>query len=220
MRLALAAALVALLLAAAPTHAAERFGRCAVPERATVGAVGGRLVVWSVEFADRWGDVIRRVTACRRTSGARVRVIEGFQDEQYSDEFTGFAVAGRYVALVDFSHGRNAAHATAVVVFDAYRARTVRREVAGFNPPFGDSGFTTVPALALARSGAVAYVVRHAEDRDHGGHPRERVGLRALDAAGRRLLDKGDGIDPASLRLDGAVVSWTNAGEPRSATLR
>jgi hypothetical protein len=33
------------------------------------------------------------------------------------------------------------------------------------------------------------------------------------------LLDSDPEIDPASLLLDGSTLTWTRAGEPRSATL-
>jgi hypothetical protein len=42
--------------------------------------------------------------------------------------------------------------------------------------------------------------------------------LHTIDAHGNHLLDAG-ALDPASLRLSGSTLSWTNAGAPRSATL-
>lgn len=43
--------------------------------------------------------------------------------------------------------------------------------------------------------------------------------VEADDASGHRILDSGPGIDVHSLRLDGHVITWTNAGEQRSAML-
>ena len=39
------------------------------------------------------------------------------------------------------------------------------------------------------------------------------------DASGHRILDPGPAIDVTSLRLDGHVLTWTNAGGRRSDTL-
>ena len=43
--------------------------------------------------------------------------------------------------------------------------------------------------------------------------------VEADDASGHRILDPGPGIDVTSLRLDGHILTWTNAGEPRSDAL-
>lgn len=39
------------------------------------------------------------------------------------------------------------------------------------------------------------------------------------DAAGRRVIDEGTGIDASSLRIEGDTVIWTNDGVPRTAAL-
>ena len=41
----------------------------------------------------------------------------------------------------------------------------------------------------------------------------------ACSATGELVLDHGEGIDPESLELHGSTLTWTNSGEPRSATL-
>lgn len=44
--------------------------------------------------------------------------------------------------------------------------------------------------------------------------------VHACEGARRRLLDEGAGIDLDSMRLHGHILSWTDAGAPRSAQLR
>lgn len=65
-----------------------------------------------------------------------------------------------------------------------------------------------------------------ANDRGHGvlvthefGYPRTRA-IYALDSTGERELDNGAGIDPDSVTVGDAGVTWTHDGEPRSAELR
>ena len=218
MRLAIAVALAALLLAA-PAGASERIGRCKVADSARVEARNAQLLVWSVRHRDRDDDFFTNYFACRRSSGARVPLTTTLQLLDYDEELSRVSVAGVHVAYARFSSGRGSA--ARVVVHDATRG-TERSARVGFDPSSGAYGHAEiVPALVVARTGGVAYVVHHPFDRDRSGAPREPVGLRAFDTdGGRRLLDKGGGIDPASLRLDGGTVHWTNAGEPRSAPLR
>jgi hypothetical protein len=207
------------LLLAAPASATTRVGRCEVPSKARVEAAGGRVIVWSLDKVDRDGDPFVRVFACRRSSGARAKVTETIPYLFTLDELRAFRVAGRYVAYVhDFRH--RCGQDLLVLVFDAYSRNHVRRRYAAFDPPFGDCTTSSIEALVLARDASFVYVVRHDTDIDHNLRPRVRVGLRAVDGEESRLLDKGDGIDPASVRLEGSTVHWTSSGEGRSAPLR
>lgn len=207
---ALGAALLA-LLAAAPAAGAREVGGCRVPDAATVHAVGGRLVVWSTMRVDPvWEDEITRVVACRRSSGTRVLVTETLVELQWSQEPYAFTVAGDHVAYAQAETGRT--FGLLVKVFDARRRREERSHVATWHPTVGGE-LSRIESLVLTRSGSVAWVIRHV-------HQPGGVGLRALDSDRSRLMDKGERIDPASLRLEGGLVHWTHAGEPRSAPLR
>ena len=220
MGLRLAPIALALLLLAAPARAAEPIDGCRIPDAATVEAVGGRLVVWSTAFRDRYGDVTTRHVACRRSSGARVTVIETYDDGIDRFAATRFAVAGDRVAYASELLDHYGTQFLSVEVFDARRRRLARRVYAGVDLPFGDALRASIDALVVTRSGSVAYVKRRSSDRDYNGRVVSRVALRATDATGGRLLDKGEGIDPASVRLRGATLSWTNDGERRSSALR
>jgi hypothetical protein len=41
----------------------------------------------------------------------------------------------------------------------------------------------------------------------------------ACESSGPRVLDSGDGIDPASVSLKGSTVTWSDSGAQRSAQL-
>lgn len=216
---ALGAALLA-LLAAAPAAGAREVGGCRVPDSATVQAMGGRLVVWSATHVDPvWEDEITRIVACRRASGARVLVTETLVELQWAQEPYAFTVAGDHVAYAQAEMGRS--FGLLVKVFDARRRKLEREAVASWHPTVGGE-LSRIESLVVTRSGAVAWGIRHRYGDLQGqpGSPREPIGVRALDSGGSRLLDKGGGVDPASLRLDGRIVRWTNADEARSAPLR
>jgi hypothetical protein len=214
----LGAALLA-LLAAAPAAGAREVGGCRVPDSATVQAVGGRLVVWTTTRVDPvWEDEFTRVVACRRASGARVLVTETLVELQWSERPYAFRVAGDHVAWAQAETGRR--FGLLVNVFDARRRRKEHSYVATWHPTAGGE-LSRIESLVLTRSGAVAWVIRHVHEFQYQpGTPRVPVGVRALDGDGSRLLDKGEGIDPSSLHLEGGLVRWTNAGEARSAPLR
>ena len=190
-----------------------------MPESATVEAVGGRLVVWSVEKVNEFDEPYSRFIACRRSSGARVRVITTLDDCCVVDELPHVRVAGRFVAYVRDQRYRGEQRLN-VFVFDAFARRDTGFTYAAYDSPYGPPTPSSVEALVLSRTGAFAFVVRHPDEQSDEGYLRVPVGLRAFDSGGRRLLDKGEGIDPASLRLEGGLVHWMNAGEPRSAPLR
>jgi hypothetical protein len=78
-------------------------------------------------------------------------------------------------------------------------------------PKFGPPG--SVGGLVLKDSGSVAWTVQVTDSQ-----PRRLVC--ALDAAGRRLLDSGAGIDLKSLKLTGSNLTWLNGGVAREATLQ
>lgn len=211
---ALGAALLTLALAA-PAAEARVVGGCRVPQSAKVDVVSRLVVVYSVTDGD-----FRDVFACRRSNGWTRRILQTFEDDCCaSDVLSHIQVNGRFVALVRDERYRGEQFLR-VLVWNAFRGKLAHTRMAAFDPRYGDAPTSVVPALVLSRTGAAAYVVRHEAEADYNGTPRVRVGLRTVEADGSRLLDKGDGVDPASLRLDGATVHWSNAGKARSAAIR
>ena len=77
------------------------------------------------------------------------------------------------------------------------------------------SPFACVSSLVLAVGGQVAWMTTPSINASPGGP----VSVYAKDAAGRRMLDSGTDVDPASLMLNGLTVSWVRAGVMRSALL-
>ena len=219
MRLALVA-VVALLVLAAPAAAARRIDRCKMPDRATVEAVGGRLVVFSLRHRDRDDDFFTHYHVCRRTSGKRSLLKETLEALDYNTYARHVSVAGNYVGYVYAAELGQHGSYVETVVYDSVRRRERDAAIAG---DFGSGAYLlpqVVPAFVLSRTGVAAYVVRHPSDVDPSGRPREPVGVRLVEAGDSRLLDKGAAIDPASLRIDRAGVHWTKAGQPHSAALR
>jgi hypothetical protein len=73
-----------------------------------------------------------------------------------------------------------------------------------------------VLSIVIKPDGAVAWIARMSSL--GGGHPELQV-LAANAGASARLLDSGDGVAPASLRLHGSRLTWKHGGQVRSATL-
>jgi hypothetical protein len=83
----------------------------------------------------------------------------------------------------------------------SYNRRTGRRRASGSGP---------ADALVVTPAGWLAWL-----------SPADATGartLQAVDSAGARVLATG-AIDPASLRADGATISWTAAGAPAAVAL-
>jgi hypothetical protein len=102
---------------------------------------------------------------------------------------------------------------TEVIVRRLSDGRPVSASAAATVP--GAESYTTVSALRVRSDGAVAWIALATSL----GTSRREIEVRAVDARGMRLLDSGLGIGIHSLRLAGAVVSWTDAGGRRSARL-
>jgi hypothetical protein len=73
-----------------------------------------------------------------------------------------------------------------------------------------------VANLLVSSRGSVAWIVSRGRDGRTSGFD-----VHSADAHGPiRVLDKGIGIDPKSLRLVGNTLTWENAGQPMSSNLR
>ncbi len=85
----------------------------------------------------------------------------------------------------------------------------------------GAESFQTVGSVVVKPDGAVAWIATNFSIVG-GGHG--TVEVHAADARGDRVLDKApshpERIDPASLRLVGSTLAWTDAGVSRHEILR
>jgi len=81
--------------------------------------------------------------------------------------------------------------------------------------------FTGAVRLRANPAGDVAVIVRDYQDESDPGYPPGpgpfRVDL--VDARGRRTVDRGTGIDPNVLTVDGLTVTWRHDGVERTANL-
>jgi len=152
-----------------------------------------------------------RFYVCVRANGRRFRA-----DDRRSQDVTmlksTLTSAGSFGAVA-YSYYRNEDTAgLRVVVIDL---RTGKQRVHAENPDeFSDP---RVPALVLRSTGAAAWVYEQTPISSSEG-----TRVREVHAAGTgaiRTLDSGLDIAAASLALSGATVSWTKAGERRTATI-
>jgi hypothetical protein len=79
----------------------------------------------------------------------------------------------------------------------------------------GAEAFQSVGSVVVIADGAVAWI---GSEHSIVGHS-SAIEVHAAGAGGDRVLDSGPNIDPASLRLHGARLSWVDGGATRHATL-
>jgi hypothetical protein len=148
------------------------------------------------------GELEGRVIACHRRSGRKTWL--WFHGESLERYFVApIRIKGPLVGFGAGTIGRSHNQGTWVEVIDTRTRRSLfsHAELDG----------TTVRDLELTRAGSLAWI---AEDDE------ERYPVRKRDAGGRRTLDDGAGVDPASLTRTDAELHWTKDGEPRSAAFR
>jgi hypothetical protein len=76
---------------------------------------------------------------------------------------------------------------------------------------FSQNGWSVPSDVELKDNGSVAWIL--------GGRPDWPLEVGALDKNGQRQLDRGTGIEPNSLTLDGSTLSWQNGNQTHSTTL-
>ena len=199
-----AALLVALaVLAAAPGTDAAHRAACA---RAGSHTVAKNPYVRVFETGDRDRGALH---GCLRSRDRRIRLADSFDDGYVESRgYASVRLARRYVAWAGWSEDISC-KADCPPGYDSQDSWIAVRNLAtGRRRSIETEALPA--ALVLTRTGAVAWA------RTAVGGQTE---LWADDADGTRMLDRGD-IDPGSLARGGLSVSWTNAGERRSATLR
>jgi hypothetical protein len=160
-------------------------------------------------------DGFRTSYGCLFSVGRRVRL--DHPDEGINA--VSFALAGRYVAFHQRFFEPVGDHFDDMVVVDLRTDR--RRHIAElytderYDEGVLDAGTTD---MALRRNGSVAWISCEADS--EGCDRSTPYQVHRIDGRGHRLLDTGRRIGPRSLRLTRRTVRWTNAGEPRSASLR
>ncbi len=79
----------------------------------------------------------------------------------------------------------------------------------------GAESFESIGSVVVMANGTVAWI---GSEHSIVGH-RSAIEVHAAGAGGDRVLDSGPNVDPASLRLRGARLSWVDGGATRHATL-
>lgn len=183
--------------------------RCRIPKGAVAVHRGTHVDTYS-DYADP-DDVngISGWVGCRRSDG-RVRLLLGLISTfGAGEDVRASASRGHRVATVTARWDRYGGGDEFVAVsLDAITGREIVRAYLGHNRDGGS--FAGVHEIAVHASGAMAAFG------DLDGTPR----VVAITGNGVvRELERGDGIDPGSLRLDGDTVRWRRAGMEHSAAL-
>ena len=205
---------LALVFAAALAVAIVSACGAASASRHRCSAASGKLVsqtstVRLYRVGDPAGTQELRYYICSRSTGRQFRV-DGSDPEDYVSK--GLASAGKYVLFAVIGHAGEdlgTLHPTVLNV------TTGGKQV--YNTSAEDFSTLKLSALAVNAEGSAAWVYEQFP-LDAGEGIRQRQ-VQKGDADGSAVLDDGLGIDPASLKLDGTSLTWTNAGQPKSATL-
>ena len=174
---------------------------------------------------------------CRRDTGRRSILGVQVPNGDYWFPPPAIAVAGPYAAyaqdVYDVDTGEDTRGTGILLVDTRARGDAFRLVVRGKAPATARRQYVKVGSLALRRTGAIAWVECPVIGRLRVGDPRPncvRAGL-SVNRVYKRdsntpqgdattdLLDEGTEIDPTSLRLRGATVSWTHDGKRRTAPL-
>ena len=144
---------------------------------------------------------------CLRSDNKRQTLAHGYDDIETSGSFDRVKVAGRFVAW-QFTAYDVSCKAACPPGYDPYSIHFTIRDLRKHKTVMVDGHVAPKGRLVLTTGGAIAWTQDTASD----------VEVNAYDAAKRHQLDHGD-IAPDSLTLKGKIASWTNAGQPKSATL-
>ena len=149
-----------------------------------------------------------KLYGCLRSNGRQQLLAESYDDGYVtSGSFAKVKVAGRFVAW-QFTAIDNSCKAACPPDYNPTMVHLSVRDLRKRKTVHVDGEVVKDGRLVLTTGGALAWTQGSSQG----------VAVRAFDASGARTLDDG-AIAPGSLRLQGSTVSWTNAGEQRSATL-
>jgi hypothetical protein len=95
------------------------------------------------------------------------------------------------------------------------RARVAEQAI----PDAGPSESHRVTDLELRYTGGLAWIVERRSFAQDPGSPTVTYEVHKVDRGGRQRLDAGADIDPTSLTLSGATISWRRGGVTRTAVL-
>jgi hypothetical protein len=149
--------------------------------------------------------------ACVLRSGRRYRLVDSRGPDVSSpgQHVAGTELAGRYVAWVVVRGSGDGPWTPAVQVFDLRKGKT-RFVRSGPDRPMGYAPLVDAMAFNRAGRGAVLFHFWRPEMPDNEQRPTEERELVAVDAGPERILDRGVGISPDSVRIAGFTAHWVN----------
>jgi hypothetical protein len=183
-----------------------KVGKCKLSSKWDVVAKNRMAVVFTVDRSS--GDAQQTLFGCMRSKGVRLRLVDSFDADFVSSVLFGQVVLnGRFVAW-QWTSTDISCKADCPPDYEPTTYQIERGDLKTRKSLKWDGGFADGNSLRLSDKGNTAWVQPSATGHDvHTGM-----------LAGNTVIDSGD-IDPASLRLTGTNLSWTNAGTGRSAQL-
>jgi hypothetical protein len=156
------------------------------------------------------------VVACRLRTGTRMTLLPGpgQRPPGLQRGVGGFELAGGLVGYRETQFGIDSG-TTRLLIADVGRRRVLRSIAGGSYVDAGLILSERVDVFVLTAAGAVAWVTTR---REHG----QLTGVTVSAAPPRgsaAVLDRGTAIDPTSLRLSGATLSWRDGGATRTARM-
>lgn len=175
-----------------------------------------------VRIYRRRGDTF----GCLRSQNKRYKLGTYRRDDFLIAGQRNLRLAGRYVAYEDFHEGKDGLQYH-VVVFDLRTGRRKHDVATGPTPPAtGVIGFAygigSTTAIRLRATGAVGWIARnrYVDSPLYEVRKRDTARSRGVNGdGGTELLAQGPNIDPTSLGLRGASLSWNQDGQRHTARL-
>jgi hypothetical protein len=126
------------------------------------------------------------------------------------------ALAGHVVAYVVHRRVGVDTGASELIVADVARRFILRETAVGYSVDAGLVADEDLTALVVTPAGAVAWIAAR-----HGIpiRPAAATVYAAAPTSGVTVLDEGPKIDPASLKLTGSTLSWTDAAGVRTGAM-
>jgi hypothetical protein len=212
-------ALLAALLAVVGARSADASAakRCALPAGAKVERRTHSVLLYS-RFLGDGGRRRHEFVACAAGLGTP-HVVASY----YAGDPLGGTTAirmiranGVFVAVASDSSDHYGSHRIQLRVFDARRGRSFKNvEVAGSPETYQPPNNPDLYGLVLADNGSFAFIARRQLQAPYDW----RTVVVSEHRNSERLLDEGNAIATASLRLNGRTLSWIKAGERRSAQI-
>jgi hypothetical protein len=207
------AALAVLACALVNTTAAEAGTakkKCSLPKGAKLLRKAPQVVVYSIDRSS--GDVTGTLYGCYRPNGKRYRLADSTDDGlgTLTVEFSKVKTNSRFVAW-QWTSTDISCKADCPPDYEPTTYSIERVDLKNGKTLEWPSGQVAFSSLVVSRAGNVAWT--------EPAGPENVFTLKIGNKSGSKVIDTGDG-GLVGIRLVGTTLSWTNAGESKSTTLR